>query len=232
MASLESSSKDIAYSNLMQTTLMRTTSGFVPNFASGFHASVDRTEPQLGAFVALQIYNKWKEAWVIEVIIDALYSWNTWVFTYRRGEGVLAGSDGRADLIVLGSDPNHSPRGVVGGEDNLQAARYESGLDNSPMYVCEDQRAPRRAPHASPLPLRTCRLTGQRMGVRAGGVAAARVAGPGLRAPCPRPYNLTSLTHALSTFFFIGMMAATSVVRAAPCATTPPRTTWSCMTWA
>ena len=139
MASLESSSKDIAYSNLMQTTLMRTTSGFVPNFASGFHVSVDRTEPQLGAFVALQIYNKWKEAWVIEVIIDALYSWNTWVFTYRRGEGVLAGSDGRADLIVLGSDPNHSPRGVVGGEDNLQAARYESGLDNSPMYDGSDR---------------------------------------------------------------------------------------------
>ena len=138
MASLESASKDIAYSNLMQTTLMRTTSGFVPNFASGLHVSVDRTEPQLGAFVALQIFKKWGDGWVIDVIIDALYSWNTWVWTYRRGEGALAGADGHADLIVLGSDPNASPRGVVGGENNLQAARYESGLDNSPMYDGSD----------------------------------------------------------------------------------------------
>ena len=133
MASVESASKDIAYSNLMQTALMRTIEGFVPNFASGQHVSQDRTEPQLGAFVALQIYNKWKEPWVIEVIIDALYSWNTWVWTHRRGEGVLAGSDGHADLIVLGSDPNASPDKIVGGYNNLQAARYESGLDNSPM---------------------------------------------------------------------------------------------------
>ena len=138
MASLESASKDIAYSNLMQTTLMRTISGFVPNFASGLHASFDRTEPQLGAFVALQIYNKWKEPWVVEVIIDALFSWNTWVWTHRRGEGVLAGADGHADLIVLGSDPNAAPRGIVGGSNDLQAARYESGLDNSPMYDGSD----------------------------------------------------------------------------------------------
>jgi putative isomerase len=138
MASCEAASKDIAYSNLLQTTLMRTVSGFVPNFASGLHASFDRTEPQLGALVALRIFSKWGDAWVVEAIIDALYSWNCWVWERRRGEGSLAGSDGRADLIVLGSDPN-SPATINGGSNNLQSARYESGLDNSPMYDGSDR---------------------------------------------------------------------------------------------
>jgi len=146
MASLEAPSKDIAYSNLIQTTLMRTISGFVPNFASGLHVSFDRTEPQLGAFVALQIFKKWGDSWLVDVIIDALFSWNTWVWTYRRGEGVLAGPDGHADLIVLGSDPNASPRGIVGGSNDLQAARYESGLDNSPMYDGDDECSGRSGP--------------------------------------------------------------------------------------
>ena len=86
--------------------------------------------------MALQIYKKWGDArvgWAIDVILDALLSWDDWVWRKRRGEGVLAGADGHADLIVLGSDPNAAPGGTVGGANDLQAARYESGLDNSPM---------------------------------------------------------------------------------------------------
>ena len=128
MASLEADSLDIAYSNLMQTALMRTTAGFTPNFASGPHVSFDRTEPQLGAHVALQVYNKWGDGWVVDVVFDALLSWNNWVWSARRGEGVFAGGDGHADLIVLGSDPVAAS--VDSGCNTLQAARYESGLDN------------------------------------------------------------------------------------------------------
>jgi hypothetical protein len=138
MASLERESLDICYSNLIQTSLMRTMLGFVPNFASGTHVSYDRTEPQIGAFVALQIFNKWGDGWVIDVIFDSLLAWNSWVWNLRRGEGSLVGPDGRADLIVLGSDPNLAPGGTVGGANDLQAARYESGLDNSPMYDGDD----------------------------------------------------------------------------------------------
>jgi hypothetical protein len=133
MASMSADSLDIAYSNLIQNVLMRTIDGFVPNFASGLHVSYDRTEPQIGAFVALQMYKKWGDAsagWVIDCIFDALMSWNDWVWNKRRGEGVLAGPDGHADLVVLGSDPNAAPRGIVGGDNTLQDARYESGLDN------------------------------------------------------------------------------------------------------
>ena len=113
-----------------------------PVHSSGTHLSYDRTEPQIGAFVALQIFNKWGDGWVIDAIFDALLSWNNWVWNHRRGEGVLAGPDGHADLVVLGSDPNAAPGGVDGGSNTLQAARYESGLDNSPMYDGNDGNGP------------------------------------------------------------------------------------------
>ena len=138
MASLEEESLDIAFSNLMQIALARTQDGFVPNFASAFHVSNDRTEPQIGAYVALQIYEKWgadRAGFVVDTILDALLGWVDWSWRMRRGEGSLAGPDGRADLLVLGSDDNDAPGGVVGGEGTLQAARYESGLDNSRAFA-------------------------------------------------------------------------------------------------
>ena len=137
MASVEDGTlKDISYLNLIQIVQARTLLGFVPNFASGTGISFDRTEPQIGAFVVREIYTRWRDAWVVDLLFPALLSWNMWVWTHRRGEGVLAGADGHADLIVLGSDPTDPPCGI-GGFNNMQAARYESGLDNSPMYDLE-----------------------------------------------------------------------------------------------
>ena len=128
--------KDIAYANIIQIIQARTVLGFVPNFASGTHISFDRTEPQIGAYVVQQVFSKWRDAWLVELLFPALLSWNDWVWEHRRGEGVFAGADGHADLIVLGSDPTDPPCDV-GGFNNMQAARYESGLDNSPMYDLE-----------------------------------------------------------------------------------------------
>jgi putative isomerase len=139
MASFEDGTlKDIAYVNLVQIVQARTLLGFVPNFASGTGISFDRTEPQIGALVVQKIYNRWGDGWVVDLLFPALLSWNDWVWTHRRGEGSLAGADGHADLIVLGSDPTDPPCGI-GGFNNLQAARYESGLDNSPMYDGADR---------------------------------------------------------------------------------------------
>ena len=128
--------KDIAYANMIQIIQARTVLGFVPNFASGTGVSFDRTEPQIGAYVVQQVHAKWRDDWVVQLLFPALLSWNNWVWNHRRGEGVLAGPDGHADLIVLGSDPTDPPCGI-GGYNNMQAARYESGLDNSPMYDLE-----------------------------------------------------------------------------------------------
>ena len=128
MASIEAGTLlDISYANLIQIVQARTLLGFVPNFQSGTGISFDRTEPQIGAFVVRQIYERWGDGWVVDLLFPALLSWNDWVWTHRRGEGSLAGPDGHADLVVLGSDPTDPPCGI-GGFNNLQAARYESGL--------------------------------------------------------------------------------------------------------
>jgi putative isomerase len=133
MASIEGGYlKDVAYMNLIQLSLSRTLTGFVANYVSGLRASYDRTEPQIGAYVILQIYNKWQDGWIVDLLLPAMLGWNDWVWTRRRGEGIYAGADGYADLIVLGSDLT-SPKGD-GSAGTYQGARYESGLDNSPMY--------------------------------------------------------------------------------------------------
>ena len=85
MASLDAEALDISYSNLIQLTLGRTLEGFVPNHVSGPEKDVGITEPYVGARIALAIYKKWGDAWVIDLIIDALLSWNDWLWRRRRG---------------------------------------------------------------------------------------------------------------------------------------------------
>ena len=113
---------DLAASSLVQVTKAKTIDGFVPNFASGTRKSRDRTEPPIGAKVTWEIYKKCQNRWLVELLYEDLLDWNTWFWTKRRLDPL--------GIICLGSDPNQPGSG----ENNLQDARFESGLDNSPMY--------------------------------------------------------------------------------------------------
>lgn len=115
---------DLAHSSVIQITKAKTLDGFVPNFSSGTRKSRDRTEPPVGAKVTWEIYQKCKEQWLVELLYDDLMDWNTWFVEKRRLPP--------HHIICLGSDP--SPMSSAGGQNVLQAARFESGLDNSPMY--------------------------------------------------------------------------------------------------
>ena len=129
--------KNIAYSNLFQVIKTKTSAGFVPNFAAGGQSSEDRTEPPVGAKTVLSIYNKYKESWIINVVYDDLLDWSNW-FVKKR---TIHGSSGQVvdGLISLGSfsDENVITNTTQAG-NNMQDARYESGLDNSPMYDLPD----------------------------------------------------------------------------------------------
>ena len=122
--------RDLAYANLIQVTLGRTLVGFVPNGGAGPRRTYDRSENQVGARVLKAIFDRWGDQWLLDGLLPVMLSWNEWEWTRRRGEGVLAGADGLADLMCLGSDPS-SPRSDV--QETLQAAKYE-GMDNSPIY--------------------------------------------------------------------------------------------------
>lgn len=115
--------KALAYTNAVEITrAARLTPGhFVPNYKTAFKASYDRSQPPIGSWIIHQLYERHQEAWLLELVFEDLMAWNDWWVEKRSTpEGYLC----------WGSDP-------IAGEpdsDNLQAAKYESGLDNSPMY--------------------------------------------------------------------------------------------------
>eukprot|EP00051_Salpingoeca_urceolata_P014957 m.191191 g.191191 ORF g.191191 m.191191 type:complete len:939 (+) comp18245_c0_seq1:119-2935(+) len=119
--------KTIAYSNLFQVIKSKTAAGFVPNFAGGGSKSQDRTEPPVGSKVVLELYKKYKDAWVVELLFDDLLDWSNWFLSNR----VLQ----PAGLIALGSWNMQRVYTGQGDPGNvMQDARFESGLDNSPQY--------------------------------------------------------------------------------------------------
>ena len=141
--STDARARDLACMNVITTTLSRTMSGMVPNYISGQSGTYDRTEPAVGAWAVRVLRDRYSGAalavdWLPELLLDALAAWNDWFHAARRNVGVLAalGADGLADAISLGSDDT-SPPGL-NTPHTLAAARYESGLDNSPQYDGDD----------------------------------------------------------------------------------------------
>jgi hypothetical protein len=118
--------RDLAYADTIETLREATPEGFVPNFArSGGWKSFDRSEPPVGGITVLNLYRRFHEDWFLRDTFAPLLRWNRWWDQHREQEG----------FIVLGTDRanEHGPN-----EDEsvgtLQGAKYESGLDNSPMY--------------------------------------------------------------------------------------------------
>ena len=139
LAGLEN--KEIAYSNLFQVVKSKTPKGFIPNWstAGGVIKSSDRTEPPVGARVLLELFRKYNDTWIVEALWDDLADSNDWFMNNRLLQPF--------GIIGLGSyykAPRHPTRNSTAAtsasdskyhviSDNMQAARYESGLDNSPM---------------------------------------------------------------------------------------------------
>ena len=111
--------KYLGYANCIAITNSITPAGFIPNFDSFFGSrSDDRSQPPVGSIVCNMLYQKYKDEWFIEEVYDELLSWNRWWEKHRDNQGYLS----------WGSGPSGE-----GGKD-LQAAKFESGLDNSPLF--------------------------------------------------------------------------------------------------
>jgi hypothetical protein len=119
--------KELAYANVLAMTSEITDRGFVPNFASSVNTSEDRSEPPVGSFVVREIYRKYREDWFVHEVFDELLSWNRWWAENRDIDGYLA----------WGSDPyehDELAEWLEKGIGAKQGAKWESGLDNSPMF--------------------------------------------------------------------------------------------------
>jgi hypothetical protein len=115
--------EDLAFANAVEVTKGWTRRGFVPNFASAYGLkSEDRSQPPVGSLMALEIYRRHPRRWFLEEVYDELLAWNRWWPGARECQG----------LLCWGSDPEAQT--LDGTANTWQAALYESGLDNSPMY--------------------------------------------------------------------------------------------------
>ncbi|MES1190465.1 MAG: trehalase family glycosidase [Steroidobacter sp.] len=118
--------RDLAYANAIEVLNETTSAGFVPNYsrAAGWKSS-DRSEPPVGSITILALYRRFHDRWFLDATYERLLKWNEWWPRNRDVRGYL----------VWGSDPDAEPRNPDDSSvGTLQGARYESGLDNSPMY--------------------------------------------------------------------------------------------------
>jgi hypothetical protein len=119
--------KELAYANVFAITSEITDRGFVPNFASSRNKSEDRSQLPVGSFVVKEIYRKYREDSFVEEVFDELLTWNRWWPENRDIDGYL----------VWGSDPyehEELPEWLEKAIGEKQGAKWESGLDNSPMF--------------------------------------------------------------------------------------------------
>ncbi len=113
--------KDLAYSNAIAMTDAVTEKGFVPNLEASFGVKTfDRSQPPVGSIVCNLIYKKYQEKWFLREVYENLLSWNRWWESARDNQGYLS----------WGTFPH--PREID--PPNKQAAKFESGLDNSPLF--------------------------------------------------------------------------------------------------
>jgi neutral trehalase len=119
--------KELAFANAIAITKEITRNGFIPNFGSSVCTSEDRSQPPVGSFVIKEIYKRYKEKWFLHEVFDELLSWNRWWAANRDIDGYLCwGSDPY--------DPGEIPNWLHKGIGTKKGAKWESGLDNSPMY--------------------------------------------------------------------------------------------------
>ena len=72
------------------------------------------SQPPVGSMICWMLYEKYHDKWFLEEVYPKLLRWNRWWFNNRLNGKYLAWG------------------GWEGAE--LQIAKWESGLDNSPMY--------------------------------------------------------------------------------------------------
>ena len=120
-------SKELAFNEAIQMCREIDELGFVPNFSAPHGLkSQDRSQPPVGSMMVLQIYKKYPEKWFLKEVFGRLLTWNRWWEKNRDHDGYLCWGSNPFKPVL------NDQREMV--QNEFQAAAYESGLDNSPMY--------------------------------------------------------------------------------------------------
>jgi glycogen debranching enzyme len=97
--------------------------GLVANFSGRpWGVSADRSQPPVGAMCVWKMHQRWPSKAFLTEVYPKLVKWHDWWFSKR--ENKKATRDGNGDgLLEWGSE-----------NQDTQDARFESGLDDSPMF--------------------------------------------------------------------------------------------------
>lgn len=69
--------------------------GFIPNGWASTRKST-HSQPPVGSKVLLEMYRKYGDAWLVELLFDDLLDWSNWFYTSR-----LCAAPARAELAAL-----------------------------------------------------------------------------------------------------------------------------------
>ena len=122
--------RNAAYASILSIFDEACESGLIPNHTFETNKSYDRTAPPVLAYCVLKLYRQFGERELLECTFDKLLKWVDWLKQCRATHG--------NGPLELGSNPY--PEGVfvpqleIEHSATLQGAKWESGLDNSPMY--------------------------------------------------------------------------------------------------
>lgn len=105
--------------------------GVVPNVDAASGTSPDRSQPPVGAYVVWKNYQRHADLDLLKWAYPRLKKWHEWWFK-NRGDGQSPRDGNRNGLLEWGSDKGSTFS--VGGRGFLQQAKWESGMDDSPMY--------------------------------------------------------------------------------------------------
>lgn len=111
--------------------LAQSPNGVVPNVDAANGTSPDRSQPPVGAYIVLKNYERNADIEQLRWAYPRLKKWHEW-WLANRGDGQPWRDGNHNGLLEWGSD-----RGAtfsVGGRGFLVQAKWESGMDDSPMY--------------------------------------------------------------------------------------------------
>ena len=111
--------------------LSQSSNGVVPNIDGGSGTTPDRSQPPVGSYAVWKNYERNQDRDILEWAYPRLKLWHEWWFK-NRGDGQPWRDGNRDGLLEWGSDKGSTP--AVGGRGHRQAAKWESGMDDSPMW--------------------------------------------------------------------------------------------------
>jgi hypothetical protein len=111
--------------------LAQTETGLVPNIAAASGITPDRSQPPVGSYITWKVYQRIQDRALVEWAYPRLKKWHEWWLS-DRGDGQPWRDGNRDGLLEWGSDRGSTAS--TGGRGFLQAAKWESGMDDSPMY--------------------------------------------------------------------------------------------------